>query len=120
MKSRQSGVGLTELIVVIVILVVVAGAAMPRKLGPSEVASAAGAAMTVNYAGCATVSHQITPHTCRRVSACSEARDLLQGGVPAGLSIEGDSRNVNGEPLRCRVVGAQGASAEFAGLAAGH
>lgn len=120
MNTRQSGVGLTELIVVLVILCVLAGAAMPRKLSLPSVAEAAAAAMTVNYAGCATTGHQIVDKTCVRVASCSQAKQLMQGGLPPGHLVDGDSSQVNGENLRCRVTSPEGGSAIFAGLAAGH
>jgi hypothetical protein len=119
MKSRQTGVSLTELIVVIVILMVVAGAAMPTKLPLSTVADAATAAMTVNYAGCATVNHQVTPKTCARVNTCAQAKELMHGGIPPGHSLEGDTGRANGDNLACRVVSPEGKSAPFAGLVAG-
>ena len=119
MKSRQSGVSLTELSVVIVILGVLAGAAMPRKLSLPAVAGAAESAMTVNYAGCAITNHRVTEKTCARVADCSQARQLLQGGLPPGHRIDGGAGRLNGESLACRVVGPEGSSAPFAGLVAG-
>ena len=120
MKSRQSGVSLTELIVVVIILCVLAGAAVPRKLSLPSVAEAAAAAMTVNYAGCATTQHQVVDKTCVHVTACSQAKQLMQGGLPPGHTIDGDTHPVNGESLQCRVVGPEGTSAPFAGLVAGN
>jgi MSHA pilin protein MshA len=119
MKSRQSGVGLTELIVVLVILCVLAGAAMPKKLSLPSVAEAAAAAMTVNYAGCATTQHQVVAKTCVRVTACGQARLLMQGGLPPGHTIDGNASQVNGDNLSCRVTGPEGNSVAFVGLAAG-
>ena len=119
MKFRQSGVGMTELIVVIVILMVLAGAAMPKKLSLPSVADAATAAMTVNYAGCATTQHHVLEKTCIRVTSCSQAKQLMQGGLPPGHTIDGDTSQINGESLKCRVVSPEGTSAGFAGLAAG-
>ena len=120
MKFCQRGVGKAELIVVIVILCALAGAAMPKKLGLASVASAAEAAMTVNYAGCATTDHKAAAKTCVRIASCSQAKLLLQGGLPPGMSIEGASSPVNGDDLRCKVVGPEGTSAPFAGLSAGN
>lgn len=120
MNTRQSGVGLAELIVVIIILCVLAGAAMPRKLSLHSVAEAAAAAMTVNYAGCATTGHQVVEKTCVRVASCSQAKQLMQGGLPPGHTVDGDTSRVNGENLTCRVTGPEGQSAIFAGLVAGH
>ena len=53
----------------------------PRKLSIASVAEAAGAAMTVNYAGCATTQHHVQAKTCARVTSCGEARQLLQERV---------------------------------------
>jgi MSHA pilin protein MshA len=119
MNTRQSGVGLTELLVVLVILCVLAGAAMPKKLSLPSVAEAAAAAMTVNYAGCATTQHQAVAKTCVRVTSCSQAKQLMQGGLPPGHTVDGDTGRVNGDSLTCRVTGPEGNSATFAGLAAG-
>lgn len=119
MKTRQSGVGLTELIVVLVILCVLAGAAMSRKLSLPSVADAAAAAMTVNYAGCATTQHQVAEKTCVRVTACHQARQLMHGGLPPGHAIEGETGHANGDSLSCKVVSPEGLSAPFTGLVAG-
>ena len=110
---------MTELIVVLIILCALAGAAMPKKLSLPSVAEAAAAAMTVNYAGCATTQHQVVAKTCVRVTSCSQARQLMQGSLPPGHTAEGETRQVNGDNLQCRVVGPEGTSAPFAGLAAG-
>ena len=119
MNTRHRGVGLTELIVVLVILCVLAGAAMPKKLSLPSVAEAAAAAMTVNYAGCATTQHHVVEKTCMRVTSCSQAKQLMQGGLPPGHTVEGDTRQINGDSLQCRVIGPEGTSAPFAGLVAG-
>ena len=119
MNTRQSGVGMSELIVVLIILCVLASAAMPKKLSLPTVAEAAAAAMTVNYAGCATTQHQVVEKTCVRVTSCSQAKQLMQGGLPPGHTVDGDTRQVNGDNLSCRVVSPEGTSASFAGLAAG-
>ena len=119
MKSRQSGVSLTELIVVIIILCVLAGAALPRKLSLGSVAEAAASAMTVNYAGCATTQHQVTEKTCLRVTSCGQAKQLMQGGLPPGHTIEGETRRTNGDNLQCQVTSPEGTSAAFTGLVAG-
>lgn len=119
MKQGQTGVSLIELIVVIIIMIVVAGAAMPRKLSLASVASAAEAAMTVNYAGCATTHHRVVEKTCVRVTACSQAALLMHGGVPPGHSVEGQTGQNNGDALACRIVSPDGTTSMFAGLAAG-
>ncbi|KNZ33514.1 MAG: hypothetical protein AD742_06405 [Methylibium sp. NZG] len=119
-QSDQRGVGMSELIVVLIILCVLAGAAMPKKLSLHSVAEAATAAMTVNYAGCATTQHQVVDKTCVRVTSCSQAKQLMQGGLPPGHTVDGESRLVNGDSLQCRVTGPEGTSAAFAGLAAGN
>ena len=119
MNTRQSGVGMSELIVVVIILCVLAGAAMPKKLSLPSVAEAAASAMTVNYAGCATTQHRVVDKTCVKVTSCSQARQLMQGGLPPGHTVEGDTRQINGDSLQCRVINAEGASAPFAGLVAG-
>jgi MSHA pilin protein MshA len=119
MKSRQTGVSRTELIVVVAILMAVAGAAMPKKLSLSSVASAAESAMTVNYAGCATTQQQLADKTCVRVRSCQEAALLMHGGLPTGHTLTGNAARTHGENLHCRVSNADGASASFVGLSAG-
>lgn len=119
MKSRQSGVSRIELIVVVIILVVVTGAAMPKKLSLPSVATAATAAMTVNYAGCSTKNHKATDKICVRVTSCSQAAQLMRGGLPTGHTVDGDTRRANGDELKCRVLSPDGASAPFDGIVAG-
>lgn len=119
MKPRQTGIGRIELIVVIVILVLAAGAAVPRKPGVADLAQAAASAMTVNYAGCATTGQQPADRTCVRVTSCSQARQLMHGALPQGHRVEGESGQGNGDSLRCRLVAPDGASAHFTGLVAG-
>ncbi len=119
MNTRQSGVGMSELIVVVIILCVLAGAAMPKKLSLPSVAEAAASAMTVNYAGCATTQHRVVEKTCVKVTSCSQARQLMPGSLPPGHTVEGDTRQVNGDSLQCRVINPEGASAPFAGFVAG-
>lgn len=43
----------------------------------------------------------------------------MQGGLPPGHTVDGDSSQVNGDNLSCRVTGPEGNSLAFAGLAAG-
>jgi MSHA pilin protein MshA len=120
MNTRQSGVSMTELIVVLIILGALARAHKMMRTSLPSVAEAAAAAMTVNYAGCATTQHQVVAKTCARVTSCSQAKQLMQGGLPPGLTVEGETRQVNGDSLQCRVVSPDGMSATFAGLAAGN
>ena len=119
MKSCQTGVGRVELIVVAIILAIAANAAMPKRMSLPQVAEAAAAAMTLNYAGCATNDQQASPKTCVRVTSCQQAPLLMYGGLPAGHTIDGETRQFNGDHLRCRVLGPDGAAAPFAGLVAG-
>lgn len=119
MKSRQTGVSLVEMTVVIIILVVAAGAALPRKLGLPALADAAAVAMTVNYAGCATTGHEVADKTCLRITSCQQAGLLMQVGLPSGHRVEGQSGQFNGDSLRCRVVAPDGSAADFSGLVAG-
>ena len=119
MKSRQTGVSLTELIVVLGILAVAATVALPRKLGPADLARAASDSMTVNFAGCASTGHRSAERTCVRVTRCDQAGQLMDRVLPPGHRIEGAAGRYNGEHLRCRVHGPDGVSAEFSGLVAG-
>lgn len=141
MRKAQTGFTMIELIVVIVILGILAATALPKfvDLRTDALASVAGgmseqlaSGMKINYGGCAANSNVPAANRCVAISNCSQAVNLLMGGVfPANGSVTfsitaaalgSGAAGANGTTGLCTLTatnGTQTATTTFTGISAG-
>ena len=110
MRQKQGGFTLIELVVVIVILGILAATAIPKfvdlRSDANEAAfqgvkGAAASAMAINYAGCAARNYSASAGVCTKVSNCTDAGSLMQGGLPAGYGVSAAALTPAGATASC-------------------
>ena len=80
-----------------------------------HLASTAGSAMALNYAGCLVTNQAAVPGKCQAMADCSQVGTLLQAGLPAGYRVlpQALPAQTTGAALSCQVLGSSGVAASF-------
>lgn len=81
-----------------------------------HLASAAGSAMALNYAGCLVSNQAAVPGKCQVMANCSQVGMLLQAGLPAGYRVlpQAMPAQAAGRDMSCQLLdNTTGAGASF-------
>ena len=132
MKHRSRGFTLIELVAAITVAGAASAVALPPLIdlqGQAEsttlasLASAAGSAMAINYAGCLVTGQAVQAGKCVAIGNCADVGALLLVGVPAGYRVADQplgAGSTHGAEARCALAQENnGAEALFYGISAG-